>query len=89
MTSPDTLKRLERAAMRPNVGDEFHIKKRYDKGGYPKFRVLKVRTISMRIIDLYEDGSDGEDQRDFYDQQGWPTLRKYWKCTARAAAGAT
>lgn len=75
---------MERDFKRPKVGDEYHIIKRYDKGGWPVIRVLKVRTTSMLIQDCRADGTLPEPHwergpRDFLDERGWPKLRKHWR----------
>ena len=73
---------MERDFKRPKVGDQFHINKRYDKGGWPVIRVLKVRTTSMLVQDCFADGTTGSHERpprDFRDERGWPKLRKCWR----------
>ena len=77
---------MERDFKRPKVGDVYEISKRFDRGGWPCIRVLKVARVSMTVQDCFRDGStpDHYEQgpRIFRDPQ-WQRLRKCWKRQVR------
>lgn len=76
---------MERDFKRPKAGDEYEIKERYDRGGWPVIHVLSVKGHTMKVQDMFRDGStrhpDGhiQEPRDLHDDRGWPKLRKHWK----------